>query len=324
MATNKIPGSYDPLVKMLEDAADGAAAHGAAVGLKQNTEAAIRADLEALVGKPAGPGNVPPAVPGLKDKWNTAKGAKSAATNAFKLAKQQGRALARACIGVLKPRLGDSWNSKWQAAGFTKSTLAVPDNPLTILQQLRTYFSANPTHEKTDLGNGIDATSAACETGAQTLSTTATASNESNTNAGNAKSALAAGIAAGRSRLIGLREELTQLIEEDDELWHAFGFNKPSDPDTPEVPENLVVTPGAPGSHSLFIDWDDALRADSYRVIVTNTATPPVELKNEIIHEESETTFNDLPVGPVKVTVSSRNSDGGESGPCAPVNVTVP
>lgn len=71
-------------------------------------------------------------------------------------------------------------------------------------------------------------------------------------------------------------------------------------------------------------DWDDALRADSYSVIVTTTATPPVELKNEIIHEESETTFNALPPGPVQVTVSARNSDGDESSPCDPVSATMP
>ena len=68
MANNEIPKTYDPLIELMEDAADGAATHGVAVGLKQNTEAAIRADLLALTGKPAGPGGVPPAVPGLNLK----------------------------------------------------------------------------------------------------------------------------------------------------------------------------------------------------------------------------------------------------------------
>ena len=53
------------------------------------------------------------------------------------------------------------------------------------------------------------------------------------------------------------------------------------------------------------------------------TATPPVELKNEIV-TESEATYSDLPPGPVKVTVASRNSKGGESAPCDPVSATVP
>jgi hypothetical protein len=109
----------------------------------------------------------------------------------------------------------------------------------------------------------------------------------------------------------------TRLIDDDDERWYAFAFSKPSDPETPEVPENVVVTPGAPGSHRLFIDWNDALRATSFRVIVNNTPNPPVELKNTIV-TESEVTFGDLPPGPVKITIASRNSKGGESGPSAP------
>jgi hypothetical protein len=79
---------------------------------------------------------------------------------------------------------------------------------------------------------------------------------------------------------------------------------------------------GEPG-HTLFIDWDDALRAVRYRVIVTNAANPPVELKNEIV-SESEVTYNDLPAGSVKITVASRNSKEGESAATAPVNGTVP
>ncbi len=101
-------------------------------------------------------------------------------------------------------------------------------------------------------------------------------------------------------------------------------FSKPSDPDTPEVPENLVLTPGAAGSQMILIDWDNALRATSYRVVVTNTATPPAELKNTIV-SESEVMFNDLPAGTaIKVTVSGRNSKGGESAATPSVNATVP
>ena len=53
MADNSIPKLFDPIVQFLEDAADGAHDHGAAVGLKQNDEAALRAALTDLVGAPA-------------------------------------------------------------------------------------------------------------------------------------------------------------------------------------------------------------------------------------------------------------------------------
>ncbi len=159
MANNAIPHRFDLVVEHLEDSADGAQAHGAAINLKQNDEPALRAILAELVGTPAGPGNVPPAVPGLKDKWNVAKAGKVSGTAAFRSAKSNGRALARACMGVLKPTLGDRWNNAWQAAGFTNHSLAVPDNPLALLQQILLcrqpgQGSAGPDPDRGD-GGGV-------------------------------------------------------------------------------------------------------------------------------------------------------------------------
>ncbi|MDQ3117111.1 MAG: fibronectin type III domain-containing protein, partial [Verrucomicrobiota bacterium] len=130
------------------------------------------------------------------------------------------------------------------------------------------------------------------------------------------------GIRRGRARLSALREELDLLIDDDNDLWYAFGFDKPSDPETPEVPENVVVTGGAAGM--VFVDWDDARRASSYRVTISTTANPPSQLQSEIV-EESEHTFGGLPAGTaIRVTVQARNHSGGESGPSAPGNGTVP
>ena len=320
MADNSIPDSYDQLIQLLEDAADGAATHGAAIGLKQNDETALRTVLTQLTGTPAGPGGVPPAAPGLKDNWNTAKAAKTTGTGGFSAAKKNGRSIARACINVLRPRLGDQWNNDWQNAGFTDGSLAIPENPLALLQQIASYFSAHPDHEvKT-----VNATAGDCTTAAEAISDAASASNQSNTDAGIAKSNLEVGLRNARTRLSGLRNELGQLLEDDDERWYAFGFSKPSDPDTPEVPENLVITPGPAGSHLVFIDWDNALRATSYRVLIKRDAANTPELKN-IIVTESEVTVNDIASAtPIIVTVSARNSKGGESGPTNAVNATVP
>lgn len=327
MANNSIPETFDPIVEFLEDAADGAHDHGAAIQLKQNDEPALRAVLADLIGTPAGPGNVPPAVPGKKDKWNMAKSGKVSGTAAFRSARSAGRALAQACIGVLKPGLGNQWNNAWQTAGFTNNSLAVPANPLALLNQFRSYFAANPTKEVPNLTPTISATAVACEAAAQAISTAASASNTSNMNAGMAQAALAAAIKAGRSRLGGLREELTQLLGPDDDLWYAFGFDKPSDPDTPEVPLHLVLTAGAAGSKMLFGDWDDARRANSYRATLTTTANPPVKLEEAIVHE-SEATFTLPPAiaagTAVRLTVTARNRNGGESGPSAPATGTVP
>src|SRR6266480_8098339 len=90
-------------------------------------------------------------------------------------------------------------------------------------------------------------------------------------------------------RLFRGSDQLSQLLEDDSDLWYAFGLSKPSNPDTPEVPENLVITPGAPGSHMVFIDWDDSLRSTSYRVIIKKNAAGNPELKNAIVTDSEAT-----------------------------------
>lgn len=130
MANNSIPEGYDAIIQLLEDAADGAQTHGAATGLVHNGETALRTNLTSLVGTPAGPANVPPAVPGLKALWNTAQANKSSKTAALRTVQSNGRFLARTCIRSLFPVLGEDWNSAWSDAGFTGGSLAIPTNPL--------------------------------------------------------------------------------------------------------------------------------------------------------------------------------------------------
>jgi hypothetical protein len=315
MASQQIPESYDSLVRLFEDAAAGARDHGTAVGLKQNTEAVLRPELEALTGTAA--------APGLKSKWNAAKAYKVDMTAAFRSAKAAGRLLASACVNVLKLRFGGQWNSAWQTAGFTGGSLAIPDNPLTLLQQLRAYFAANPGHEVADLGTGLGATAAACDAAASAINSASAASNQSNVAAGTAKSQYDAGLRDARRRLMGLRDELAQFLGREDERWYAFGFDRPGDPETPEVPEHLVVTPGAPGSGLLFVDWDNARRAESYRVVVLGSVNGSVV--TERLVAESEITLSGLAPGQtVRIVVTARNGKGGESAPAPVVVVTLP
>ena len=318
MASNEIPYSYDPLIQLMEDAADGGHQHEVAIGLQQNLEAKTRIDLERLTGAPAVP--PAPAVPGLKALWNAAKADKTAKTALARSAQSNGRALAMACIGTLKPALGTKWNSQWNAVGFTDSSLQVPTNPMVKLQQLRAYYVSNPTREVANV-NGIACTAAACETGFQAISTAESASNQSNLDAGTAKSNLETGVSAARNRMIGLRSELDQLLATDDPRWLAFGFDMPGHPSTPDVPANLVVTPGAVGSRQLFFDWDNARRADSYRMVIKDAAGN--ELVNVIV-SESEYMATDLPAGAtVSATVTGRNGSL-ESQPTAVLTAVVP
>ena len=190
---NSIPSSYDPIVQHLEDDDDGAHTHGTAIGLVHNSEAKIRATLNILVG-------TPPAQPGFKALWNTAQANKSAETAELRTVCSNARLFTRTCIRSLFPVLGESWNANWNVAGFTDGSLAVPANPLTLLQQLRAYYAANPSHETPNV-QGIACTAAACEAAVQTISNAQSASNQSNTDSGAAYTSYQNGIKAGRARL---------------------------------------------------------------------------------------------------------------------------
>ena len=323
MPNKSIPRSYDPLVQCLEDAADGARVHGAVIGLVHNSEAKIRTDLEALIGVPAGPGGVPAAKPGLKALWNTTQASKSARTAALRTACSNARFFARTCIRSLYPVLGESWNANWNAAGFTGGSLAVPANPMTSLQQLRAYYAANPSRETPNL-QGVACTAAACEAASQTITAAQSASNQSNTDSGDAYAKYQDGIKAGRARLFALRDELNQLISDDDDRWYAFGFEKPAAPSSPEVPENLTAVAGAPGSKTVIADWDDARRAESYRLRAVSKADNK-EIANEIVQDSQfSLTLDKAAAGAVVVlTVTARNSVG-ESGASTAAEIAVP
>jgi len=323
MATQQIPESYDLLVQLLREATTGTRTLGQAVGLKQNTEEVIRPELEALLGLPPGPGGNPPAEPGLKARWNAAKAYKVDRTAALNQAKENGRALAVACVAVLKLRLGPQWSNAWQSAGFTSGSLAIPENPLAALQQLASYFHAHPTHEVAGVGPNIGATAAACEAAAEAISAAIDASNQSVTAAAGAKNELDAGIRRARKRLMGLRDELAQFLGRDDERWYSFGFDRPSDPEVPEVPAGLVVAPGAPASGTLLMHWQSARRATNYRVALLNSITGVTVV--ERIVAATEAVFTGLASGQVlHVVVSARNGRGGESLTAPAVTATAP
>jgi hypothetical protein len=225
-----------------------------------------------------------------------------------------------ACLGTLKTVFGQKWNSQWNAVGFTDASLEVPDHPLVKLQQLRAFYGSNPTREVANV-NGIACTAVACEAAAQAISDAQQASNQSNVNAGAAKAALEAGILAGRTRLTGLRDELSQLLDDKDPRWLAFGFDLPGRASVPDVPQHLVATPGAAGSRSIFYDWDNARRADNYRIVLQNAAGD--EVLNEIVGE-SEYMATNLPVGATLTASVTGHNAAGDSQPSDVVTTPVP
>jgi hypothetical protein len=299
MATNPLPGKLDLLFALAEDMADGAAAHQAAIGLLQNTEARIRADLTAAQT--------------AENAYQTARLAKVNSVAAQNAADSNGKAFIATAKNVLSPILGGSWSTAWAPAGFTTS-LSTPvkiAERMTLLGTLRDYFTAQPTHENAPLG----VTSAQAATLFTALSNARSAVNQALVDVGQTRSARDAARRTLEKRMRGLIGELEQLLAADDPRWLAFGLNMPDAAVTPEAPSSVVLTLG--GAGEVLADWDDVANASHYRVFKQEVG---VDADFVFAGSPSDSDFLIAGVGGghllrVKVTVVS----GGLESPPSPV-----
>jgi hypothetical protein len=324
MASQRIPQTYSPLVSLAGDAADGAATHGPAIGLVENTAEAILADLEALAGR-AGipslsglPGNfeVMP-VAGMQPLYLAAKSRKTVVTASLRTIESNARAFCAAAIDTLRPRLGERRNGDPEAFGLEAGALAIPAGIAPLLAEIHAHFLQNPSHENPDAG----ITAAHSAAWREALAEARKASNESNTACGQAKLARDTAQARLHERLGNLVVELGRLLAPDDSRWYAFGFDRPADGDRPGPIANLVLTPGSAGM--VLADWDDARRADRYRVYrQTPHESAPIAVANAVL--ESEYTLTGLPSGlVVRISIVPVNEAG--SGPeSTPAEILVP
>ena len=311
MAQNIIPVTYDPLVALGEDAADGAAQYQVAIGLLQNTETAIRASITALTS--------------AENTVHTYRIAKSTAAAEVRTADSNGKAFIAQFLRTGKTTIGSDWNALWEAAGFTAGSLSIPrtqEERFILLGSIRDFLASNAQYESTDANHPeLNVTSTLAGSRYDTISTVRSNANTANVNNGNALAARDAAKVALRERLTGLREELGQLLADDDSRWYAFGFNRPADPETPGVPDGLVVTQGVAGSGTLIVDWNDSRRSTGYKIFaLINGAPVPIEFG---LFEDSQAVIT-LPPGAVaQITVAAHNNHG-YSAESAPVNATAP
>ena len=305
MASNRLPDQLDRLFALAEDMADGCHAHEVAIGIKQNKEADVRADLAtAQTGE---------------NNFQTKRAAKNVATTAQTVADSNGKAFIGTAKGVLENYLGRKWSNAWATAGFVNNSTATPTaiaERQTCLDSLKTYFTNNPAHENAPL----NVTAAQAGTLFTAMSDTRSAVNDAENDAGAAKAARETAIKTLRTRMTGLVAELTQLLPKDDPRWYAFGLSRPTDAETPGIPDNLVLTAGPAGT--VLVDWADARRAERYRVFKQALGDP--DFVASVTVTESDATLEGLPSGsPVKVRVTAANT-AGESQPSAEAQIVVP
>lgn len=293
MASNQIPQSpIERIIALATDMADGANTHGAAAGLLQNTESAIRADLTAAQA--------------AESAFQAARSAKSTRSAAQQSADSNAKSFIAATKKILSLTLGNAWSTEWASAGWNNPTLAIPASVPerhATLPSIAAYLTANPTKENAPAG--VTAANALSLHAALTAAISGV--NTANVASGQAKAVRDASIEKLRQRMIGLVRELNQLLEADDARWYAFGLNRPNDPETPAIATGLVATPGAPGI--LLLDWADARRAERYKVEIKKpSGTDFVEIAQV---SDSEAMLTGLTSGTsVSLRVSSANEAG--------------
>src|ERR1041385_3703305 len=149
MATNALPQQLDQIETLAEDMADGLHDHEAAVKVKQNTEAAVRLDLDAA--KSAG------------SDYDAQVSANKALNTAATVADSNAKAFIGGAKRVLVTYLGSRWSQAWVATGVPNNSLAIPGTMgerQALLWSLKVYFTANPAQENAPL----DVTAARAET----------------------------------------------------------------------------------------------------------------------------------------------------------------
>lgn len=305
MASNRMPDQNNQLFALAEDMADGLNLHQTPIGIKQNLESSVRTDLTAAQT--------------AETNYQAKRQAKVVATTAQTVADSNGKAFIATAKRVLENYLGAQWSQAWATAGFVNGSTAIPskiEERQSCLSALNAYFAANPTHANPPL----NVTAAQANNLMQALSTARSNVHNAATQVGTAKAARDTTIESLRNRMRGLVTELDQLLSDDDPRWYAFGLNRPSDPETPGIPDGLVLTPGPTGS--VLADWADARRADRYRVFkqVVGVDADFVAVTSVT---ESDATLTGLPSGStVKVRVTAVNA-AGESQPSNEAQVVV-
>jgi hypothetical protein len=301
MTNNQIPRVLSRLLTLAGRAKAAVEALAVILGIAQNTAAKIGAEMTSLTGPVGAPPTPPTGKIGI---LNEARQQNTEAQNALRAVIAASRTLVMQAIDILRPILGRQWTGRWQAAGFSTGSIAVPRDPYAMLIDLREYFRRNSAHEVPAVGvtaTALDAQVVAIDAARREVDRTEAAKKVALDARDEAQKVLT-------KRMSSLRYELGSLLADDDARWYEFGFRRPTDGRIPAMVEGLTVSPGLPGE--LIVRWDPASLADNYAVTrqVAGVDVEPVFVKRV---SDTETTLRDLPTGAtVKVTIVAHNSTG--------------
>jgi hypothetical protein len=305
MSSNPTPDNNDILRALADRLADGCHQHEAAIGIKQYTEASIRAAIAGLAQAEL--------QVGLK------KQDVSDAYAALQAADEAGEEVLKNCKLRLAAKIGQRWNPAWEPTGFPGQSTAVPttvDPRFTLLDSLKNYFTAVPANESEEMG----ATAAACDEAWTALSDARQAVANAESAQTTAFATRTAAEALLRKRVRGLINELGDLISEDDPRWEDFGLNIPANPSAPESVASVAVMQAS--NHRLEVSWPYAVRAMRY-IIEIFIIGLDTEWRTGATSKDLTVILKNLTAGQtVKVRVVAVN-DGGKAAPSPEAQETV-
>jgi hypothetical protein len=304
MAGNPVPDLQDDLLALAEDMADGCHNHEVAIGLNNNKEADVRADILALRNTEAA--------------FGTAKDNRQDAMDALQAAEETAADFLAKARKVLSTFLGNSWSAQWEPTGWPDQSTAVPrsqEKRMNLCASLKIYFTNVPAHEVAALGvtaAAADAQFTAISNGRDALAMKEQAQ-------ATAKVARDAAQRNLRLRVRNLIGELNQFLADDDPRWHAFGLNMPADPDTPEAVVSLTLTANMAGK--VVVTWLRARRATRYRIFTKIVNVDPEFVNVETVHD-LEFMLTGLPSGQTLQVYIIAANDAGEA-PASPTEEIV-
>jgi hypothetical protein len=310
MVVQIVPKTEGGLVSVAGQCATAVVSLAAILNIKQNDPDTVTTEYYDYVGQPG----TDPLTAGKRGQLDQKRKALIATQTIRRNAIQAGRAYNARALDHLKGFLGRTWNPDWTAAGLTGGSLALPHDPKPLLLKFRAYFALNTAHELP----ATNVTAAQANTLVLAIEAALLAEGAAIQARDLATRARDESFERLRDRIVGLRNELEQLIEPDDMRWRTFGFARPIDRRIPKNVSGLTLRAGGqPGE--IIVEWPAASGAENYRVTrqVQTVDSEPVEVG---LFSDRMVIISGLPSGKsVIVSVTARNP----AGETLPTNSTI-
>ena len=324
MSTNATPKNPKVLRARCHDLADGLHEKQAEIGILQNTEAKVRADLEKIEGDPLAPAGSD-ARKGSFARYEACKQVAAAAEHTVMVVSDGAIvAFLTTAQGCLEIIYGKGFSPDWAAAGWPNGSTEIPrthDQRLTLCASLRAYLAAHPTHERPAVAPYISFTEAEALARHALLSNARAAANTAAGNQEACRLVMVADEKALAKRFSGTVGECTQLLPPASPLWESVGLNTPANPTPPLAVTGCTATPA--GIAKLLVQWPPARRAEAYRVMmkIIGTDTEPQQIERV---EALEFTLKNLPAGAtLEISIISTN-EGGDAAASPVTTVVMP